>query len=132
MRLRFPLVARRKRALKNCLLQAIMAKFHISSDVIKPFSGVGDVVVWLKKVSLVERLQKVDDVASLLPLYLERDTLALCMEMEEASQRDIEQIEAWLKEAFTDNAFAVYRKLTMVRWASECVDVFAKKDWTTD
>ena len=70
-------------------ISAIMAKVHISSDVIKPFFGEGDVVAWLKKVRLVARLQNVDDVASLLPLYLEGDALALYMEMEEASQRDI-------------------------------------------
>ena len=104
-----------------------MAKVRISSDVIKPFSGVGDVVAWLKKVRLVARLQNVDDVASLVPSYPEGDALALYMEMEETSQRDIEQIESRLKEAFTDNAFAAYRKLTMVRWAGERVDVFANK-----
>ena len=104
-----------------------MAKVRISSDVIQPFSGEGDVVVWLKKVRLVVRLQNVDDVTCLLTLYLDGDTLALYMEMEEASQRDIEQIESRLKEAFSDNAFAAYRKLTMVRWAGECVDVFTNK-----
>ena len=49
------------------------------------------------------------------------------MEMEQTSQRDIEQIKSQLKEAFTDNEFAVYRKLTMVRWAGERVDVFVNK-----
>ena len=115
---------------KKILLQAIlaiMAKVRINSDIIKPFSGEGDVVAWLKKVRLVARFQNVDDVASLLLLYLERNALALYMEMEEASQRDIEQIEAQLKEAFTDNAFAAYRKLTMVRWAGERMDVFTNK-----
>ena len=71
--------------------------------------------------------EDVDDVASLLPLYLEGDALVLYMEMEETSQRDIDQIESRLKEVFTDNAFAAYRKLTMVRWAGERVDVFANK-----
>ena len=101
-----------------------MAKVHITNDVIKPFSNEGDVVAWLKKVRLVARLQNVD---SLLPLYLEGDALALYMEMEETSQRDIEQIESQLKEAFTDNALAAYRKLTMVRRTGEHVHVFANK-----
>ena len=104
-----------------------MVKVCISSNIIKPFSGKGDVVVWLKKVRLVARLQKVDDVASLLPLYLEGDTLALYMEMEETSQRDAEQIKAQLKEAFTDDAFTAYRKLTMVKWAGKHMDVFVNK-----
>ena len=61
-----------------------MAKVRISGDVIKPFSGKGDVA----EKRLVARLQKVDDVASLLLLYLEGDALALYMEMEETSQGD--------------------------------------------
>ena len=80
-----------------------------------------------KKVKLVARLQHVDDVASLLPLYLEGDALALYMEMKEEDQKDISLIEARLKEAFTDDAFTAYRKLTMVRWAGERVDVYANK-----
>ena len=104
-----------------------MAKVCITSDIIKPFSGGGDVVAWLKKVRLVAKLQQVDDVASLLPLYLEGDALALYMEMEEDDQKQIEQIEARLKEAFTDDAFAAYRKVTMIRWAGEYVDVYANK-----
>ncbi|CAE1156042.1 unnamed protein product [Acanthosepion pharaonis] len=47
------------------------------------------------------------------------------MEMEEKDQRDVDQIEARLKEAFTDDTFSAYRKLTMVRWTGECVDVYA-------
>ena len=67
------------------------------------------------------RLQHIDDVASLLPLYLEGDALALYMEM-----KGISLIE--------DGTFTAYRKLTMVRWAGECVDVYANKisswlDW---
>ena len=111
-------MTRRKRALKNV---------RINSDVIQRFSGEGDVVAWLKKIRLVARLQNVEDMASLLPLFLEGDTLALYMEIEEASQMDMEQIETRLKEAFTDNAFAAYRRLAMVRWAGERVEVFANK-----
>ena len=57
-------------------------------------------------------------------ICLEGDTLAPCMEMEETSQRDAKQIKAWLKETFTDDTFTVYRKLTMVRWAGEHVNIF--------
>ena len=70
------------------------------------------------------RLQHVDDIASLLPLYLGvgGDALVLYMEMKEEDQKDINLIKAWLKEAFTDSA------LTMVRWAGECVDIYANKN----
>ena len=73
------------------------------------------------------KLQQVNDVASLLPLYLEGNALALDMEMEEDDLKQIEQIKAWLKEVFTDNAFAAYRKVTMIRWAGEHVDIYANK-----
>ena len=105
-----------------------MAKVCPGSDILKPFSGKGDMVVWLlKKVRLVARLQHVNDVASLLPLYLEGDALALYMEMKEEDQKDISLIKARLREAFTDGTFTAYRKLTMVRWAGEHVDVYANK-----
>ena len=73
------------------------------------------------------RLQHVDDVASLLPLYLEGEALALYMEMKEEDQKDISLIEARLKEAFTEGTFTAYRKLTMVRWAGKRVNVYANK-----
>ena len=104
-----------------------IAKVCISSDIIKPFSGEVDMVVWLKKVWLVVKLQQVNDVVSLLPLYLKGDELALYMEMEEDDQKQIEQIEVQLKEAFTDDAFTAYRKVSMIKWAGECVDVYTNK-----
>ena len=104
-----------------------MTKVNLGSNILKPFSGEGDVVAWLKKVRLVARLQHADDVASLLPFYPEGDALALYMEMKEEDRKDISLIEAWLKEAFMDGAFTAYKKLTMVRWAGECVDVYVNK-----
>ena len=104
-----------------------MAKVRLGSNILKPFSGKGDVVAWLKMVRLVVRLQHVIDIASLLPLYLEGDALALYMEMKEEDQKDISLIEAWLKEAFMDGTFTAYRKLTMVRWTGERVNVYANK-----
>ena len=48
------------------------------------------------------------------------------MEMKEV-QKDISVIEDRLKDEFMDGAFTAYRKLTMVRWAGESVDVYANK-----
>ena len=42
-----------------------MAKVRQGSDILKPFSGEGNVMAWLKKVRLVARLQQVDDVSEL-------------------------------------------------------------------
>lgn len=72
------------------------------------------------------KLLLVDDVASLLPLYLEGDRLALYMEMDEENQRDINQIAAQL-EAFTYGALTAYRMLTVIRWAGEQVNIYPNR-----
>ena len=49
------------------------------------------------------------------------------MKMEEDDQKQIEQITTQLKEVFTDDAFAVYRKMIMIRQAGEHMYVYANK-----
>ena len=104
-----------------------MATAKITTDMIKPFTGEGDVVAWVRKVKLVAKLKKVTDVASLLPLYLEGDALSIYLEMKESDQDDADKIEARLKEAFSDSAFVAYGKLMHVKWVGEQVDVFANE-----
>lgn len=94
---------------------------------IRPFCGDGDVVAWIKKVKLVAKLQKVDDLASLLPLYLEGHALASYLEMEGDDQEDADKIEAKLKEVYADSPFSAHRKLTTLRWTGEPVDAFANE-----
>ena len=57
---------------------------RLGKDVIPSFSGEGDVVGWIKKVKLVAKLQKVQDLASFIPLFLHGDALALYLEMSNA------------------------------------------------
>ena len=97
----------------------------ITADMIRPFIGEGDVVAWVTKVKLVARLKKVSDVASLIPLYLEGDALALFLKMDESAHSDADKIEARLKEAYTDGIFTVFGKLVQTKWTGEQVDVFA-------
>lgn len=100
---------------------------RISKDMIKPFTGEGDVVAYIRKVQLVAKLQDVKDVASLLPLYLEGDALALYLELDEDSQADADAITAKLKEAFSDGPFSAFAKLVNIRWTGQQVDVFANE-----
>lgn len=104
-----------------------MSNIKISSDMIHPFTGEGEFVAWLKKVKLVAKLQKISDLASFLPLFLEGDALAIYLEMKESDQTDADKIEARLKEAFTDGPFVAYRKLVQVKWTGEQVDVYANE-----
>lgn len=93
-------------------------------DMIRPFTGDGDVVAWITKVKLVARLQKIKDLASFLPLFLEGDALALYLQLSEEQQASASTVEAKLKEAFTDGTFKAFSKLSQKRWEGEPVDVF--------
>ena len=48
-----------------------------SSDILRPFTGEGDVVTWLNKLKLVAKLEKIEDIATLIPMYLEGNVLAV-------------------------------------------------------
>ena len=97
------------------------------NNMIKPFCGEGDVVAWIKKVELVAKLQKIEDVATVIPLFLEGDALALYLEMNERDQEDADKIRNKLKKAFAEGPFEAYEKLKRVRWTGESVDVYANK-----
>lgn len=100
---------------------------RISSDMIKPFKGEGDVISWIKKVQLVAKLQKITDLASFLPLYLEGDALALYLEMGDQDQADAAKIGARLKEAFSMGPFVAHSRLAGTKWVGEQVDVYANE-----
>ena len=104
-----------------------MSVTKISTDMVKPFSGDGDVVAWLQKVELVAKLTKVEDLASFIPLYLEGGALAVYMEMSSVEQGSADHIKKRLKQAFCDSVFAAYSKLLSVRWSGEAVDVYANE-----
>ena len=86
-------------------------RLRLGKDVIPPFSGEGDVVGWIKKVKLVAKLQKVQDLVTFIPLFLHGDALALYLEMSNEDQVQVEQIEMRLVMAFTEGPFEAYEKL---------------------
>lgn len=99
----------------------------IRPDMVKSFSGEGDVEAWLSKVELVAKLTNIDDVASFIPLYLEGGALAVYLEMGEHQKTDIRAIKGALRDAFADNQFIAYARMRECRWAGETVDVFANE-----
>ena len=56
---------------------------HALTDAIRPFDKQGDIVVWLTKVKLVVELQHITQLEKPIPLYLEGDSLAFYLEMNE-------------------------------------------------
>lgn len=57
-------------------------KIRISSDAIKAFFGKGDVVAWFCKINVGVRLQCINDIVSLMALFMEGSMLALYLEMD--------------------------------------------------
>lgn len=96
-------------------------------DMMKCFTGEGDVVAWLTKMRLVSKLKNIEDRASFLPLYLEGDALKLYLEMPEDDAKDITKIEARLKAAFTAGPVESWVRLGKKKWVGEQVDVFANE-----
>ena len=100
---------------------------RVSNDYIRSFTGEGDFVGWLTKVKLVARLQKITDLSTFIPLYLEGNALSIYLEMGESEQADAKKIEERLKEVFTDGPFIAHRKLVSTSWSGEQVDVYANE-----
>jgi hypothetical protein len=101
-----------------------MANVRIS-DVVQPFNGEGDVTQWLDKLYLVAKLRKIENVETVLPLFLEGPAFAVYSEMKEEDKKDLTSIGAILKEAFGLNGFLAYEELTSRSWRTgEPVDVY--------
>ena len=101
-----------------------MASIRIS-DVVKPFSGEGDVTVWLKKLKMVAKSRKVEELATLIPLFLEGPAYTVFDQMEETDKENEEKIEKVLLEAFSINKFHAYDLLRQRNWQDgEQVDVY--------
>ena len=86
----------------------------LSSDILRQFTGESDVVIWLNKLKLLAKLQKIEDVATLIPMYLEGNALVVYLEIGEKDQADTESIKKRLKIAFSEGAFEAYNKLRKV------------------
>ena len=97
------------------------------SNMIKPFCGEGDVVARLRKVDLVVKLHNVDNVATVIPLFLEGDALALHLELSDWDQEGVDIIHTRLKQVFAEGPYEAYEKLKSVIWTGESVDVYTNK-----
>ena len=94
-------------------------------DIVKTYSGDGDVTVWLKKLKLVVKMQKVGDLHTVIPLFLDGDAFAVYDQMDEASKGDAGEIERVLLNAFAMSNFQAYDALRQRCWRDgEQVDVY--------
>ena len=94
------------------------------TDLMRSYDGTGDVCVWISKFELVAKLKKIDDLAQVLPLFLDGPAYAVYCELDEAKKSDVESVKAALNDAFGVNPFLAYEQLTRRVWRDEPVDVY--------
>ena len=100
-----------------------MASIRVS-DVVRPFSGEGDIVQWIEKLEVVAKLREIKDVAALMPLFLEGPAFAVYCEMDPGKKADLKEIKRALTDAFGLNPFRAYEQLVRRVWREEPVDVY--------
>jgi hypothetical protein len=94
-------------------------------DMVKPFDGSGNIVTWLEKVKLVCTMQKIGDLATVIPLFLEDAAFAVYLQMDAAKKTDAEEVEATLLAAFAMDCFQAYEAFRQRQWQhNEPVDVY--------
>ena len=96
-------------------------------DVVKRFGGGSgeDVAVWLRQLRLAARLRKIDDLATVIPLFLDGAAFAVYEQLCKGEQEDADRIADALLAAFGVDAFQAYEEFqTRTRLPGELVDVF--------
>lgn len=92
------------------------------SDVIKTFNGTDDVFQWIEKVELVAKLQKIEEVAEFLPLFLAGPALSVYQQLDDLGRDDYKTIRQTLICAFGLNPFEAYEQFVRKKWVGESVD----------
>ena len=86
------------------------------SEVVRPFSGDGDVVAWLKKSKISCQVKEKRGCGNLSASVFGRGCIGFALRDEEENQSNATSIVKKLKEAFTESEFAAYGKLGRVKW----------------
>ena len=77
-----------------------MARLIKLTDVIRKFNGEEDVAAWLDRLELVAGLQKVDDLAAVIPMFLEGSAYDVYSQLSVEDKRSSTQLKKRLKAAF--------------------------------
>lgn len=96
-------------------------------DVITRFGGGNeeDISVWLRQLKLVAKLQNIDDLAIVLPLFLDGSAFAVYEQLSDSDKENVYKIEQALLTAFSVDRFQAYEEFRVrVRKVGEPVDVF--------
>lgn len=94
------------------------------ADVIKPFDGDGDIESWLLKFEMIVKAQKLKEEKMLLPMFLEKEALAVFLELGDEEKNCAEKIKDKLRRVFGENPYFAFKKLCDKKWMGEPIDVF--------
>ena len=78
------------------------------TDVLSRFRGDSDVSVWLKQAHLAESLLKLEDLAVVIPLFLDGPAFAVYDQLGPEEKKDADEIEKALIRAFAVDKFSAY------------------------
>lgn len=95
------------------------------ADVITQFDGSSDFAEWVKKLELVAKLQKVNELENFLPLYLVGKAFAVYDSLSDNDKSDYKRLKACLLKAFSLDSFSAFEGLLSRRLqVGESVDVY--------
>ena len=98
------------------------------SDLIKSYEDnntSGEFTTWISKLELVAKLQKVDDLKSFVPLFLNGPAFSLYEQLSEDVKGDYNKLKKELVTAFSINCYSAYAQLReRVLQEGETVDVY--------
>jgi len=98
------------------------------SESFTQFDGTGDFSAWVERFEVVSRLQKVTDLANLLPLFLTGGAFAVYQGLSDAAKADYSEVKRALTAAFSPDCFKAYAELSSRQLrANESIDVYASE-----
>ena len=108
------------------LFRLINYVMDVIKSAVRVFDGSNcNVREWVSKIKLVAKLQKIEDISSFLPLYLEGPAYAIYDQLSDADKLDITKIEAVILTAFEHDRFKAYELFKKRIWkVGESVDVY--------
>jgi len=96
-------------------------------DVVKPFTGDGDIVGWLDRFDRAAELRKVKNVAELLPLFLDGGAALVYDRLSDEKKKDSEAIKVALRKAFGPDPAESYASFIGAQWAGEPPEQYHQK-----
>lgn len=95
------------------------------TDIIAQFDGSADFAEWVKKLEMVAKMQKIEDLACFLPLFLTGKAFSVYEGLSESDKSDYNCMKKKLCKAFSLDSFTAYESFITRRYnPGESVDVY--------